>query len=127
MHQASYLTRGENLTRAPPIELLQRLGDRAAHAGIGPECADVLGEFAEKESCMMPPVSVNLSPVRRAGRLLVLLRESRTLGELRALLGISASQLRVDLRELREEGWLIEETAGRGRAPKRVWLSKTAF
>lgn len=73
---------------------------------------------------MMPLVSAHLSPVRRTGRLLILLREPRTLEELQALLGISASQLRVDLRELREEGWPIEETAGRGRTPKHVWLSK---
>lgn len=54
------------------------------------------------------PTDIHLSPVRRAGRLLMLLREPRTLDELLALLGVSPAQLRADLRELREEGWPIE-------------------
>jgi len=67
-------------------------------------------------------VSAHLSPVRRTGRLLLLLKKPRTLAELQASLGVGPSQLRVDLRELREEGWPIEESAERGRTPKHVWL-----
>lgn len=73
------------------------------------------------EAASAPPI--HLSPVRRTGRLLILLRSPRTLDELQAELGISASRLRVDLRELREEGWPIEETASRGRTPKHLWLT----
>lgn len=74
---------------------------------------------------IVPPVAPpdHLSPVRRTGRLLLLLRSPRTLDELQALLGTSGAQLRRDLKELREEGWPIEESAGRGRTPKHLWLA----
>jgi predicted DNA-binding transcriptional regulator YafY len=70
-----------------------------------------------------PPVSAHLSPVRRTARLLLLLRQPRTLNELLAELQVSAVQLRRDLADLRAEGWPIEESAERGRTPKHLWLS----
>lgn len=78
-------------------------------------------------------VSEHLSPVRRAGRLLMLLRERRKLEDLRAMLGIGPAQLRNDIRDLRAEGWVIKEeqtyvpaaadTQQVRRGPKLVWLA----
>lgn len=64
----------------------------------------------------------------------MLLRSPRTLDELRSALGISAAQLRNDIRDLRAEGWPIEEqqtyvqagedTQMQRRGPKILWLGQ---
>lgn len=59
-----------------------------------------------------------VTPVERTARLLLLLREPRTLEELRAELRLSVAQLRRDLKDCERAGWPI---AKQGK-PQSVWL-----
>ncbi len=61
-----------------------------------------------------------MTPTARTARLILLLREPRTLAYLLAELEISAPQLRRDLADVRAAGWDVRE---RGR-PKTVWIEE---
>lgn len=63
-------------------------------------------------------LETGLSPIRRAARLLRLLREPQTLEALQAQLGVTERQVRRDLDDLEAEGWLIRRQS----RPRLVWL-----
>jgi len=67
-------------------------------------------------------LETGLSPIRRAARLLRLLREPQTLEALQAQLGVTERQVRRDLDDLEAEGWPIRRQS----RPRLVWSPRQA-
>lgn len=66
-------------------------------------------------------MSRTLSPVRRAARLLRLLRQPITREALQLELGCSPAQLWRDLRDIAEEGWTVHGQGGGPQQAKSLW------